>query len=199
MGQAPAALNAAAPHWQRRSPALRCVAASVSIAVTLGSLLMLRSQRSLEAATPPSISMLLIAPAEAPVLKAAAKVERSKTTSHGLRARTPVQASTLSIAPANTTSHTVDAEPLEMAAPPKGPSSAPLRLHAAPLATNEGAIRTMARRSGVAFDSPRPSGDERLSNAVAKTAIPDCLAPNAGGTLLSIPKIAYTAITGRCR
>jgi hypothetical protein len=38
-----------------------------------------------------------------------------------------------------------------------------------------------------------------LSSAIAETAVPDCLAPNAGGSLLSIPIIAYMAVKGKCK
>lgn len=82
-------------------------------------------------------------------------------------------------------------------------ASRPLRLDAQTLgravAGTEGAVQRMARHSGTALDTPRPSQADALASAVAKTAVPDCLAPNAGGSLLSIPVIAYTAIKGKCK
>lgn len=86
---------------------------------------------------------------------------------------------------------------------PEPAASRPLRLDAQTLgraaAGTEGTVQQMARRSGTALDSPRPGQAEALASAVAKTAVPDCLAPNAGGSLLSMPVIAYMAIRGKCK
>jgi hypothetical protein len=83
------------------------------------------------------------------------------------------------------------------------PASAALRLDGNVLRraalVSEGTIRRMARNSGTELDSPRPDKAARLAAAVAETAIPDCLAPNAGGSLLSIPLIAVAAIRGQCK
>ena len=57
----------------------------------------------------------------------------------------------------------------------------------------------MARRSGVELDSPRASRSEALADTVAGTGVPDCLAPNAGGSLLSAPILLLLAVQGKCK
>ena len=63
----------------------------------------------------------------------------------------------------------------------------------------EGSVRASARRSGADVDSPRIDRAEQLAGAIAQTARPDCLAPNGGGSLLSIPIIAFMAANGKCK
>jgi len=83
------------------------------------------------------------------------------------------------------------------------PASAPLRLDAQTIrraiAGSEGNIQQMARRSGAELDSPRASGPEALANTIAEKGVGDCLAPNAGGSLLSAPILLLLAVQGKCR
>ena len=57
----------------------------------------------------------------------------------------------------------------------------------------------MARTSGVDLDSPRQSRSDALAETVAGTGVPDCLAPNAGGSLLSVPILLVLAMQGKCK
>jgi hypothetical protein len=83
------------------------------------------------------------------------------------------------------------------------PASAPLRLDAQTIrraiAGSEGNIQQMARRSGAELDSPRASGPEALANTIAEKGVGDCLAPNAGGSLLSAPILLLLAVQGKCK
>ena len=83
------------------------------------------------------------------------------------------------------------------------PPSAPLRLDAAILkaaiAGSESPVRRMAQTAGEMLDSPRVTARERLTTAVGAAALPDCLAPDAGGSLLSAPLIAVRALRGKCK
>ena len=82
-------------------------------------------------------------------------------------------------------------------------ASAPLRIDPQTIGRAivgaEGSIRQMARRSGVELDSPRASRSQLLAGAVAEKAVPDCLAPNGGGSLFSAPILLWMAIDGKCK
>jgi hypothetical protein len=67
------------------------------------------------------------------------------------------------------------------------------------IAGSEGSIRQMARHGGVELDSPRANRSEALAETVAGTGVPDCVAPNAGGSLLSAPFLLLMALRGRCK
>ena len=57
----------------------------------------------------------------------------------------------------------------------------------------------MARQGGAELDTPRAGRAEQLAATVAEKGVPDCLAPNAGGSLLSVPLILLRAIDGKCK
>ena len=57
----------------------------------------------------------------------------------------------------------------------------------------------MARRSGAELDSPRASRSELLAGTIADKGVADCLAPNAGGSLLSAPILLLLAVQGKCK
>ena len=57
----------------------------------------------------------------------------------------------------------------------------------------------MARTSGAELDSPRQTAIERFGSAVAESTIPECLAPDESGSLLSAPLIAIQALRGKWR
>ena len=82
-------------------------------------------------------------------------------------------------------------------------ASAPLRIDGQTIgraiAGSQGNIRQMARRGGAELDSPRPSRSETLADTIAGNGVPDCLAPNAGGSLLSAPILLLLAIQGKCK
>lgn len=116
----------------------------------------------------------------------------------------PASTASLSAEPALRSAPAVAAaeEPRRLEAP-RDAASAPLRLDAQlvrrAIAGAEGSVRALARGAGAELDSPRFTEAEHRASAVARTAVPDCLAPNANGSLLSAPAIAYAAITGKCR
>lgn len=57
--------------------------------------------------------------------------------------------------------------------------------------------RRLAAEAGLPAERDR-SSDERLAGAVEQAVKPDCLASNAGGSLLSIPLIALQALRQKC-
>ncbi len=65
------------------------------------------------------------------------------------------------------------------------------------IAGSEGNIQQMARRGGAELDSPRASRSEALADTIAEKGVPDCLAPNAGGSLLSAPILLLLADPGQ--
>jgi hypothetical protein len=73
-------------------------------------------------------------------------------------------------------------------------ASAPLRLDAATLHA------AIAQSKGLV---PRPSTADtpaaRLAAGIAGAGKNDCLVANGGGSLLSLPLIAYAAATGQCK
>jgi hypothetical protein len=86
---------------------------------------------------------------------------------------------------------------------PTPAASAPLRLDAATLraaaAHSTGDVRRLAQRSGQTLDDATVSERERLASGIAGSAKGDCLGSNAGGSLLSLPFIAYSALAGKCK
>ncbi|MEO5882003.1 MAG: hypothetical protein ABIQ06_06265 [Caldimonas sp.] len=117
----------------------------------------------------------------------AGTVHRSLAPSRFAQPEPPVASSGLSTAPL--------AEAL--------PASAPLRLDpqtiGRAIAGSEGDVRRMERRSGAELESPRASRSQALAGAVAEIGVPDCLAPNGGGSLLSAPILLVRALQGKCK
>jgi hypothetical protein len=89
------------------------------------------------------------------------------------------------------------------AAPTDLPASSPLRLDPSVLrraaGARRGAVGTLADASGTELDTPVASVGERLAAGTARAVKPDCLAPNEGGSLLSLPVIAIQALRGKCK
>ena len=88
------------------------------------------------------------------------------------------------------------------AAPATNAASSPLRLdletvRRAAVGT-EGALHLLARTNGVGADGLRSSHPTRLSSAMDRTAVADCLAGNAAGSLLSAPQIVLGALILLC-
>ena len=65
--------------------------------------------------------------------------------------------------------------------------------------TDKLGFRSMARISGTYVGDPAPSPWQRFAMGVAAAAKTDCLAPNAGGSLLSAATLAYAAATDHCK
>ena len=85
---------------------------------------------------------------------------------------------------------------------PSSPASAPLNLERAVVRAANRASKSEARRmaesSGAYFGDRRVSEAESLASAIKQAAKPDCLGPDAGGSLLSLPVIIFYAATDRC-
>ena len=86
---------------------------------------------------------------------------------------------------------------------PNASEAVPLRLDGPVLRAaaiqSKGAIRRLAEASGSQLPSDRVGVASQLEAAVAESARPSCLAPNPTGSLLSLPFIAYAAMTSQCK
>ena len=93
--------------------------------------------------------------------------------------------------------------PPPTASAPEPTASAPLKLDAATLRAAARGSRSDARRQAEASGRELGSGEmltaqQRLARDTASAGKPDCVGPDSGGSLLSIPLIAYQALTGHC-
>lgn len=83
------------------------------------------------------------------------------------------------------------------------PSASPLRMDEATLRAahqaSKSAVQRMAETGGHSLHPDPVSSQQRLAAAVVSSGKPDCLAADAGGSLLSIPRLAYWALAGKCR
>jgi hypothetical protein len=86
--------------------------------------------------------------------------------------------------------------------PPDVQSSGPMRLDASVVEraarASKSEIRRMADASGAYIGDKPIAQSERLASSMARSAKPDCLAPNSGGSVLSIFVIAYMAAAEKC-
>ena len=193
------------------SGSLRAFAACVSLALTAAIFMLLRAAST----TPPpkaaerQVAVAVLAPRAVP--RPAPRPTTPETTvvpaaRSSVRRAAPVRAPATAPAAAAVAESGPATAPSGLAAAPSRESeaaSAPLRIDAAAIrraiAGSESPVRQMARRSGVELDSPRPSRSEALAETVAETGVPDCLAPNAAGSLLSVPILLMLAVQGKCR
>jgi len=193
------------------SGSLRATAALVSLSLTAAIFMLLRATSTpappKRGEPPVAVALVLSPPARPrPSPPAAPNEARAPTRDPrrvvpSPRAASPPRAFTEAITrPGPATA------PTEVAAAPRAnaeAASAPLRLDARTIgraiAGSEGPIRQMARKSGVDLDSPKESRSEALAGAVADKGVPDCLAPNGGGSLLSVPILLVLAMQGKCK
>ena len=192
------------PAWQRRLPRAR--AALLALAVTAAFLLALNASllRPVVLARPeqPALTVVLLRPPAPPTPAAAAEAALAPQPARPRRA----------VAPASALPSLADALPAAPAAAPEPapvataarPASVPLRLDDQVLRAaarySISRTRELAEASGQTLGSGEPaSAQERLSQAAARSAKPDCLGPNAGGSLLTLPLIAFEAATGQCK
>ena len=184
---------------------LRGVAALVSLALTAAIFLLLRATSWPSQARQVERQVVVTIFPLKPVLPAAAPVPLATTA-----AKTSVRSITAPRVQGTAPSPLAEPEPavasagLAASAPADAlAASAPLRIDARAIgraiAGSEGNIRQMARRSGVELDSPRASRSEALADTVGGTGVADCLAPNAGGSLLSAPLLLLLAVQGKCK
>ena len=193
-----------------RSGTLRGVAALVSGALTASILLLLRATSSPQA--PPRVErqvavavITLPRSVPPPPTTVSEPIEpaatRAPTRRAAPQARTELPVPVTAPQPAAITPGLAAAPPAPPA--PTDPASAPLRLDprtiGRAIAASEGNIRQMARRSGNELDSPRASRSEALADTVAEKGVPDCLAPNEGGSLLSAPILLVLKVQGKCK
>ncbi len=90
----------------------------------------------------------------------------------------------------------------ERADPSEPTASSPLRLDAnvmrAAIAESKGMVQRGAEFSGKQIPTAPRSRAENFSSDIKSAGKSDCLAPNKQGNLLSLPMIAYSAISGQC-
>ncbi len=86
---------------------------------------------------------------------------------------------------------------------PNLPASSPIRLDAATIrAANRASkseVNKMAAVSGTYTGDEPVSESEKLAGEISRIAKEDCLAPNPGGSILSIFVIAYQAARSKCK
>ena len=191
--------------YGRTSGGLRAVAAFVSLGLTVTMFLLLRATSLPAPPRKPGLDAgITVFPLRRPPTEAAARpgaappslAQRRSAATIGPRiALPPTLPATeppvaASLAPAAIT-------------PPAAASSAPLRIDAPTIAraiaASEGHLRRMARQGGAELDMPGAGRSEQLAATVAEKGVPDCLAPNAGASLLSAPLILLRAIDGKCK
>lgn len=88
------------------------------------------------------------------------------------------------------------------AGPPAPAASAPAPLRLGPEVLRQAARDSVSETRRLAAAAGQPLGDAdgpRLADDVAAAGKPDCLAANPGGSLLSIPIIAWQALRQKCR
>ena len=189
---------------------LRAAAALVSLSLTAAIFMLLRATSTpappKRSEPPVAVALLLSPPARPRPLPPTTPNElrastRERRVVPSPRRASPPQAISEAIARPGPA-----AAPAEVAAAPRAaaePASVPLRLDARTIrraiAGSEGNIRQMAGKSGVDLDSAKESRSEALAGAVADKGVPDCLAPNGGGSLLSVPILLVLAMQGKCK
>ena len=192
------------PFGQTSGP-LRGIAALVSLALTAAIFLLLRTTSAprpeKRAEVQVAVTVFPSQPIQTGAAPAPAVVPAAKT---GTRGTQPPRVRSTTSPPRAEPEPAVASSGLAgSAAGEASPASAPLRIDALTIgraiAGSQGNIRQMARRGGAELDSPRASRSEALADTIAKKGVPDCLAPNAGGSLLSAPILLLLAIQGKCK
>lgn len=116
----------------------------------------------------------------------------------------PVQPQAITV-PATVPAAVPDTAPPTVAeAPPAAASAPPPPLRLGPEVMRRAArdsldeTRRLAAEAGTPLDIAH-SANQKLADAVKESGKPDCIGPDAGGSLLSIPVIAYKMLTQHCR
>lgn len=197
--------------FDKPSGTLRAAAALVSLSLTAAIFMLLRTTSTRappkRGEPPVAVALVLSPPARPRSLppptpdEVRARTRDPRRVVPSTRSASPRQA-----VPQAITSSDPGTAPAEVAIAPRvetEAASAPLRLDVRTIgraiAGSEGPIRQMARKSGVELDSPKESRSEALAGAVADKGVPDCLAPNGGGSLLSVPILLVLAMQGKCK
>jgi hypothetical protein len=58
--------------------------------------------------------------------------------------------------------------------------------------------RSLAEMANEQLNGGRPRRDP-LAGGIADAALPDCVAPNAGGSLLGLVTVPFAAANGKCK
>jgi len=195
-------------NWRTESTRSRPLAGFVALFVTVGLLAILGLQplSKIHSTLPNrrAVELRLISKPETkvsqPTLSAPSKTNLSKPATASLK-RQQIAPESL-VAPRVVAEHAI-AAPQPALLPQVSPSGSPLKLDTATIhsavSNSKSFVAQMALQSGQALPSHRVSASERLSAEVEAAGKSDCLAANERGSLLSLPLIAYAAITDKCK
>ncbi|NKE66688.1 hypothetical protein RAMLITH_12715 [Ramlibacter sp. RBP-2] len=89
--------------------------------------------------------------------------------------------------------------PVPVPEAPRGPATLNLQLRDVDARSGRSSLRQQADRAGTYMGDARLSEQGRLAQSVTRAAKAGCLASNEHGSLLSIFRIAYDAVTDRCK
>ena len=154
--------------------------------------------------SPAGLVLALLPPAPTPVETSPAQRPREprkavvQPAEPGVLRAVPVPALT---PPGVTPAPAVSADETSAARPPDEPASAPLRLDAQVLrrAARDSAGLARAAQAAAGEERAASSPQQALGQAIERAGRPDCIGPNAQGSLLTLPKLALDAVTGKCR
>lgn len=180
-------------------------AAALAVSITAALLFALDARNPRLDGSGGAVMVWLPAPAPPPALPASRHPERRQ----GLPAKRRQDsigavhsaAGQLSESPPTVSRHTP--APIGWPAPiVEAPRSAPsldLELSGAAAGAARSPLRSLAEKAGTYMGDEPLSEQARLAQAVNRARKPDCLAANERGSLLSIFKIGYDAVTDRCK
>lgn len=182
----------------------RGLAALAAVAVTVAGLLSLATPQvwRMAPALPPRPVFLTLPPAPAAAAtRSESAMPRPAVPARRARPVAPVAWPPAPAAEVPQAAATLPAAPHAFA-PPAAAASAPPPLRLGPEVIRQAArdsvseTRRLALAAGQALDE---ADGPRLADDVAAAGKPDCLAANPGGSLLSIPMIAWQALRHKCR
>lgn len=202
------------PHraFDRHAVRLRAFALLLAAVLTLGPLLALQVGRAprdpLSSAAPVAYLSLRLPPAK-PVDKTevpprAPSRPRRVDLGPGVPAEAPIAMPPTITEELPTVKASEAAAPqADLAAARQQPASSPIQLDASTIRSavraSRSELRKMAEASGAHLGPAPVPGSQALAMAIAETAKEDCVAPDAGGSLLSVFIIPYKAIRGQCK
>lgn len=189
------------PAWRPRRR--RGLAALAAVVVTVGGLLSLGTPSVWRAALPPPLRPMYLTLPPAPAVTATRSAPAAPRVAAPARRVRPVAPAAVPAAPAvegPQMAATVPVSPHAIAPPAAASAPAPLRLGPGVLRQAARDSVSETRRLAAAAGQPLDEADgPRLADDVAAAGKPDCLAANPGGSLLSIPMIAWQALRQKCR
>lgn len=190
----------------RRSPGVRLAAAAAAGLITTA--LVLELARLPPAAPPPrapvALPVTLVLPPRPPA-PAASPAPAPARDPAPVRRPPPVPERAAQPAPITLPASPATAPAVARVEPPADAASAPPPLRLGVEVMRQAArdslsqTRQLAAQAGQGLDDAPVSGAERLADGVRQSGKPDCLAANAGGSLLSLPIIALQALRQKCK